>query len=97
MATDEPKAGDKIFAVTTNAKGELATAEGTVKALRQVPAGTVIEVSMPIPSTSSGGGVFDQYGRLIGVATTPHAFGPGHVALPATWIVKMRSRATPSK
>lgn len=97
IATDEPKAGDKIFAVTTNAKGELAAIEGTIKALRKVPAGNVIEVSMPIPSTSSGGGIFDQYGKLIGITTTPHAHGLGSVAIPASWIARMRSRATPAK
>lgn len=97
VSADEPKAGDKVVAVTTNAKGELAAAEGTIKALRKVPAGNVLELSMPIPAGSSGAGVFDAYGNLVGIATTPHALGPGPVALPASWIAQMRSRAAPAK
>jgi S1-C subfamily serine protease len=97
VASEEPKAGDKVVAVTANAKGELAAAEGTIKALRKVPAGNVLELSMPIPAGSSGAGVFDPFGNLVGIATTPHAHGPGPVALPATWIAQMRSRAAPTK
>jgi serine protease Do len=97
ISGDEPKAGDKVFAVTTDAKGEIAAVEGTIKALRSVPAGTVLELSMPIPASGSGGGIFDTYGRLVGIATTPHPHGAGHVALPASWIAKMRSRATAPK
>ena len=97
VSTEEAKAGDKIFAVTTNAKGEVTAAEGTIKAMRKVTEGTVIELSMPIPASGSGGGIFDPYGRLVGIATTPHPHGAGSVALPATWIARMRSRAVPAK
>ena len=95
IASAEPKAGDRVFAVTTNAKGEIGATEGTIKSVRKVAAGEVLELSMPIPASGSGGGIFDPYGRLVGVATTPHAHGPGSVALPASWIARMRSRATP--
>jgi S1-C subfamily serine protease len=92
-STDEAKAGDKIVTVGLNAKGELAAAEGTVKGLRKDPAGNVIEITTPIGATSSGAGVFDAYGRLIGIATAPHAYGAGaNVALPASWLTQMRSR-----
>lgn len=97
IATQEPKAGDKVFAVTANAKGEITATEGTIKSVRKVPAGGVLELSMPIPASGTGGGIFDPYGRLVGIATTPHAHGPGSVAIPASWIARMRSRATPAK
>jgi len=41
-----------------------------------------------------GGPVFDTYGRLVGVATTPHDFGAGlNVVLPVSWASQMRQRA----
>jgi len=97
ISGDEPRAGDKVFAVTTDAKGEITAAEGTIKSIRKVPVGDVLELSMPIPASGSGGGIFDPYGRLVGIATTPHAHGPGSVAIPASWIARMRSRATATK
>jgi S1-C subfamily serine protease len=98
LADEEPKEGDKIFTVAFNSKGELTAAEGTIKAWRKTPAGSVLEISTPVAATASGAGVFDQYGKLIGIATTPHNYGAGlNVALPATWLAQMRSRTTPAK
>jgi S1-C subfamily serine protease len=91
VAAETPKAGDKIFAVGVNAKGEPAVTEGTVKQLLETTEGRLIELSMPIGQYSSGGGVFDAYGRLIGIATVQHKSGLS-IALPATNITLMRSR-----
>jgi S1-C subfamily serine protease len=93
IATEEPRAGVKIIAVGMNASGQLAATEGTIKKLVASPNGKVLEISVPIAPTASGGGVFDQYGRLVGIATTPHTYGANlHVALPASWIAQIRSR-----
>jgi serine protease Do len=93
IAENDPKAGDKVYALGANAKGDLALTEGKVKAIRAVPAGKVIELSFPVSKTGSGGAVFDTFGRVVGIATTPHAYGAGiEVALPASWISQMRSR-----
>jgi len=93
IATDEPRAGGKIIAVGMNAKGELAATEGTIKQLLTSPNGKVLELSVPIAATASGGGVFDEYGKLVGIATTPHTYGVNlNVALPASWIAQIRSR-----
>ena len=72
---DEPKAGDRIYVMGANAKGEMALTEGSVKQLRPTPAGNVLELSVPIAPGASGGPVFDTYGRLVALATTPHGFG----------------------
>ena len=96
IAGDELKGGDRIYAMGANAKGEMALTEGTVKQIRPAPMGNVIEVSMPIAPTASGGPIFDSFGRLVGIATTPHAFGAGlNIALPAAWSAQMRSRSNP--
>jgi S1-C subfamily serine protease len=97
-ASDEPKAGDKLYVVGANAKGEMALTEAKVKQLRPSPLGKVVEIDVPIAPTASGGAVVDAFGRLVGVATTPHAFGVGlNIVLPAAWFYEMRSRTQPSK
>lgn len=98
VAPDEAKAGDKVFVFGMNAKGESTATEGKVSQVRTTPKGRVLEVSVPISATSSGGGVFNEQGQLVGIATTPHDYGAGlNIAVPVTWIAQMRSRATPPK
>ena len=91
LASEEPKAGDKIFTVGVNAKGEPAVTQGTVKQILATTEGRLIELSMPIGQYSSGGGVFDRHGRLVGIATVQHKSGLS-IALPAGSISEMRSR-----
>ena len=94
---DDPKAGDKIYVLGANAKGDLALTEGKVKQVRATPAGNVIELSFPVAKTGSGGAVFDAFGRVVGIATTPHNYGAGvEAALPASWLNQMRSRGASS-
>jgi len=98
LATEDARAGDKIHAITMNAKGEFASTEGTITQVRATPLGKVLEVSTPIAANSSGAGIFNEYGKLVGIATAPHAFGAGlNIALPVSWIAQMRSRTTPPK
>lgn len=98
LAPADSRPGDKIIAVGMNAKGELAATEGTVTQVRTTPIGKVLEVSMPIAASASGGGIFNLQGQLVGIATTPHTFGPNlNVALPVSWIAQMRSRTTAEK
>ena len=56
--------------------------------------GTMLQISMPVAPNGSGGAVFDAYGRLVGIATTSQGHGASvSLAIPATWIAQMRSRA----
>lgn len=94
VAPEEPKPNEKIFALGVNAKGEFALTEGTVKSARTVQDVRVLEVSMPIAPTGSGGAVLNQYGQLVGIATTPHKYGAGlNAAIAASSIAQMRSRS----
>ena len=94
VAPEEPKPDEKIFALGVNAKGEFALTEGTVKSARTVQGVRVLEVSMPIAPTGSGGAVLNHFGQLVGIATTPHKYGPGlNAAIAASSIAQMRSRA----
>jgi hypothetical protein len=93
VATDEPKAGDPVYALGANASGDLALTEGTVQALMPDARGKMLQLSMPIAPNGSGGAVFDAYGRLVGIATTSHGHGASvSLAIPASWIAQMRSR-----
>lgn len=97
LAPDEPRAGDTIYALGSNASGQLALTEGKVKGIRTTPNGRVIEVSMPIAPAGSGGAVLDEYGRLVGIATTQHKLGAGlNIVLPATWLSQMLTRNAPA-
>jgi hypothetical protein len=93
IAPDEPRAGDTIHVLGANAKGEIALTDGKVKQVRAAPNLRVIEITVPIAPNGSGGAVFDAYGRLVGVATTPHGFGAGlNIVLPASAFATMRQR-----
>ena len=93
IAPDEPKAGDAIFVVGTNAAGDLAVTESSVKNLFAAPNGKVIELATPVAQGQSGGAVLDTFGRLVGITTTPHKYGAGlNVAMPASWLAQMRTR-----
>lgn len=93
-AAEDAKAGDKVFTLGVNAKGEFALTEGTVKQVRASGSSRILELSAPIASNGSGGPVFDNFGKLVGVAITPHKFGAGvNAAIPASSIAQMRSRA----
>ena len=94
LATEEPKAGDKAFTLGTNAKGEFALTEGTVKQVRNAGSTQVLELSTPIAPSDSGAPVFDSFGRLAGIAITPHKFGAGvNAAISGSALAQMRSRA----
>lgn len=93
LAPDAPRAGDTIYALGANASGQLALTEGKVKGIRPGPTGDVIELSMPVAAAGSGGAVLDEYGRLVGIATTQHKAGAGlSIAFPASWLGKMLTR-----
>ncbi len=98
LAAEDPKAGEKVYVVGMNDKGEMAATEGKVNQVRRTPSGPVLELSVPIAATASGGGVFNDRGHLVGVATTAPLAGPGvGAALPVSWIGEMRSRSAAAK
>ncbi len=95
VSPHEPRAGDRIHVLGANAQGELALTEGTIRQVRPVPvaSGKVYEISVPIAPTANGGAVFDTYGRLVGIAVTPHDYGANlQIAVPARWIGELRAR-----
>lgn len=91
VAAAAAKAGDKVYAVGANKAGQLAVTEGSVKQVLPTTEGPLYELSMPVGEFSSGGGVFDAFGKLVGLATFQHRSGLS-TAYPATNFAQMRSR-----
>lgn len=92
------RTGQRVFAIGTPQGLELTLSDGIVSSLRQVPGGTVLQTSAPVSPGSSGGGLFDVYGRLIGIVTFQHRFGQNlNFAVPVDWIGEMRERAGTSR
>lgn len=93
VADADAKVGDKIYAIGANPAGEIAVTEGQVKRLVPDARGPLLEISMPVAPNGSGGPVFDAYGKLVGIATTAQGHGASvSLAIPASWIGRMRSR-----
>jgi S1-C subfamily serine protease len=93
LAPDEAKAGDRIYVLGANAKGDLALTEGKVNKVRTTPEAKLLEISVPIAPAGSGGAVFDDYGRVVAIATTAHSYGANlNIAIPSAAIAQMRSR-----
>lgn len=92
-SVDTLRTGQRVYAIGAPQGLELTLSEGIVSALRKVEGGTVIQTTAPISPGSSGGGLFDASGRLVGVMTFQHRYGQNlNFALPADWIPQMRAR-----
>jgi S1-C subfamily serine protease len=92
-SVDTLRTGQRVYAIGAPQGLELTLSEGIVSALRKVDGGTVIQTTAPISPGSSGGGLFDASGRLVGVMTFQHRYGQNlNFALPADWIPLMRPR-----
>ena len=87
------RTGQKVFAIGSPQGLELTISDGIVSSLREVANGTVIQTTAPISPGSSGGGLFDTTGRLVGIMTFQHRFGQNlNFAVPAEWIATLRNR-----
>ena len=79
--------GQKIYAVGFPAQTDLTITQGEVIALHDYDRATVIQVSAPFHYGSSGGGLFDGEGRLVGMLTfKARAGGSFHFAVPVAWL-----------
>lgn len=95
VAKADAKAGDAIFAVGADQAGQIAATAGTVKRVLDTTEGKLLELSMPVGQFSSGGGVFNEAGELVGISMYQHRSGLS-IAYPASWIAEMKTRQLPS-
>ncbi|MBL0143476.1 MAG: trypsin-like peptidase domain-containing protein [Betaproteobacteria bacterium] len=88
------KTGQKVFAIGAPQGLDLTISDGIVSGMRDLPQGRVIQTTAPISPGSSGGPLFDVYGRLVGIMTFQHRTGQNlNFAVPADWIANIRSRS----
>jgi hypothetical protein len=88
--------GQKVFAIGSPQGLDLTISEGIVSSLRETKLGTLIQTTAPISQGSSGGGLFNVSGQLIGITTFQSKTGQNlNFAVPADWIAEMQTREGP--
>jgi serine protease Do len=95
-ATDALKVGARVYAIGAPRGLETTLSDGLLSGLRRNAQGQLeaIQVTVPISGGSSGGGLFDAQGRLIGVTTYVMRDSQNlNFALPASWIAELPERA----
>ena len=82
--------GEKVYAIGAPEGLELTISEGLISGLRDFDKGRVIQTSAAISPGSSGGGLFDAQGRLVGITTFYLKEGQSlNFALPAEWTLAL--------
>lgn len=86
--------GQKVYAIGSPQGLDLTLSDGMVSSLRESDDGTYIQTTAPISPGSSGGGLFNEQGVLIGIVTFQMRAGQNlNFALPADWIERMQTSA----
>jgi hypothetical protein len=92
-ATKVLKVGSRVYAVGAPRGLELTLSEGIVSGLREVAGGRFIQTTAPISPGSSGGGLFDENGALVGLTTFYVSEGQNlNFALPVEWLRELHAR-----
>ncbi|MBI3045140.1 MAG: trypsin-like peptidase domain-containing protein [Betaproteobacteria bacterium] len=87
--------GQRVYAIGTPEGFELTLSEGVISGLREAPAGRYLQTTAALSEGSSGGGLFDSEGRLIGIAAFVYSAGQSlNFAAPVNWAVGLASRAS---
>lgn len=82
--------GEKVYAIGAPEGLELTISGGLISGLRDFDNGRVIQTSAVISPGSSGGGLFDAEGRLVGITTFYVVGGQNlNFALPADWVLAL--------
>jgi Flp pilus assembly protein TadD len=91
--TNRLKVGSRVYAIGAPKGLELTLSEGIISSLRPVAGGHYLQITAPISPGSSGGGLFDEEGRLIGLPSFYLAEGQQlNFAIPVEWITDLPRR-----
>ncbi len=94
--TSHVKVGEKVYAIGAPKGLELTLSDGIISGLRQMPSGQYLQTTAPISPGSSGGGLFDEEGRLIGLSTFYVSEGQQlNFAVPVEWINELPHKNRP--
>ncbi|AEF99125.1 serine protease [Methylomonas methanica] len=87
------KIGEPVFAVGNPLGFTLSVSSGLVSSISPYRDEPVIVASVPLSPGSSGGGLFDTRGRLLGITTAILTAGQSlNIVLPADWIAELSKR-----
>lgn len=87
------KVGQKVYAVGSPKGLDLTLSDGIISSLRQLSNGQYLQITAPISPGSSGGGLFDESGLLIGLPTFYIDGGQQlNFAIPVEWIKELSQR-----
>lgn len=91
------KVGAKVYALGTPKGLALTLSDGIVSGFRERTGGRYIQTTAAISRGSSGGGLFDENGALIGLTTFYMADGQNlNFAIPIEWVSELPQRSTPA-
>jgi tetratricopeptide (TPR) repeat protein len=85
--------GSSVYAMGFPMNIGLTFSDGMISSFREAPGGRYIQFTAPISAGSSGGGLFDDEGRLIGIPT--YFISQGQLlnfALPVEWVTDLPER-----
>ena len=86
--------GQRVYAIGAPQGREQTLSEGLISSLRPYEGSQYIQTSAAISPGSSGGGLFDDQGRLIGITTFYLTEGQSlNFAMPVDWISELPKRA----
>ncbi len=92
------RVGQRVYAVGAPMGLELTLSEGIVSSLRQLGNDVLIQTTAPFSPGSSGGGLFDAEGQLVGITAFQFSEGQNlNFALPAEWIAALLEPASEEK
>jgi serine protease Do len=93
VSGSDARVGERAYAIGAPEGLELTLSEGIVSSLRPTTRGSIIQTTAPISPGSSGGGLFNGTGQLIGIVTFQHKTGQNlNFAVPASWLSEMKHR-----
>src|SRR5688572_4629459 len=97
VSTGRLRVGQRVYAIGAPEGLELTFSEGIVSSLRDFDGSQYIQTSAAISQGSSGGGLFDTDGRLVGITAFFIAEGQNlNFALPASWIADLDRAGRPA-
>jgi S1-C subfamily serine protease len=93
--SDKLSVGQRVFALGNPEGLELTLSDGLISALRQDEATgrKAIQISAPITHGSSGGGLFDEEGRLIGITSSGYILANLNFAIPINYLQELPARS----
>ena len=87
------RVGQRVYAIGAPQGLDLTISDGIVSALREMQGGRMIQTSAPVSPGSSGGGLFDTSGKLVGIVTFQTRTGQNlNFAVPADWVSEIKNR-----